>query len=122
MFKNYLTTTYRHLLRYKLDSLLNISGLVIGLTAALLISLFIRHEISYDGFWQDSQRLYRIQTRWVMQGRADINIVNSPGPLKAAFENYFLAGLLASVVVVMTVGSQAWSVARANPIKAIRHE
>ena len=34
----------------------------------------------------------------------------------------FLAGLLASFVVVMTVGSQAWSVARANPIKAIRHE
>ena len=34
----------------------------------------------------------------------------------------FLSGLLASVVVVMTVGSQAWSVARANPIKAIRHE
>ncbi len=32
------------------------------------------------------------------------------------------AGLLASVVVVMTVGSQAWNVARANPIKAIRHE
>jgi putative ABC transport system permease protein len=89
MFKNYLTTAYRHLLRYKLDSLLNISGLVIGLTAALLITLFIRHEISYDGFWKDSQRLYRIQTRWVMQGRDDINIVNSPGPLKAAFENYF---------------------------------
>lgn len=89
MFKNYLTTAYRNLLRFKLDSFLNISGLVIGLTAALLIILFIRHELSYDGFWQDSQRLYRIQTRWVLQGREDINIVNSPGPLKAALESYF---------------------------------
>ena len=33
-----------------------------------------------------------------------------------------LAGLLASVVVAMTVGSQAWGVARANPINAIRQE
>ena len=89
MFKNYLVTAYRNLLRFKLDSVLNISGLVIGLTAALLILLFIRHELSYDEFWQDSERLYRIQTRWIMQGRDDINIVTSPGPLKAAFENYF---------------------------------
>ena len=33
-----------------------------------------------------------------------------------------VAGLLASVVVAMTVGSQAWGVARANPINAIRQE
>jgi putative ABC transport system permease protein len=38
MFKNYLVTAYRNLLRFKLDSLLNITGLVIGLTAALLIA------------------------------------------------------------------------------------
>ena len=83
-------TAYRNLLRFKLDSFLNISGLVIGLTAALLIVLFVQHERSYDQFWQDSERLYRIQTRWVMQGREDISIVNSSGPLKAALESYFL--------------------------------
>ena len=114
MFKNYLTTAYRHLLRYKLDSLLNISGLVIGLTAALLISIFIRHELSYDGFWQDSQRLYRIQTRWVMQGRDDINIVTSPGPLKAAFENYFPNEIQAAARLnirtpVVYVGSESYA-------------
>ncbi|MCW8925730.1 MAG: ABC transporter permease [Xanthomonadales bacterium] len=89
MFKNYLITAYRNLLRFKLDSVLNISGLVIGLTAALLIVLFIRHEVSYDKFWQDSERLYRVQTHWVMEGREDIRIVNSPGPLKAALQAYF---------------------------------
>ena len=89
MFKNYLITAYRNLLRFKLDSVLNISGLVIGLTAALLIVLFIRHEVSYDKFWQDSERLYRVQTRWIMDGRDDINIVNSAGPLKAALQAYF---------------------------------
>jgi putative ABC transport system permease protein len=89
MFKNYLISAYRNLLRFKLDSFLKISGLVIGLTAALLIVLFIRHEVSYDKFWQDAERLYKVQTRWVMNGRDDINIVKSPGPLKAALQAYF---------------------------------
>ena len=89
MFKNYLISAYRNLLRCKLDSFLNISGLVIGLSAALLIFLFVRHEIHYDDFWKDSGRLHRIQTRWVMEGRDDIDIVQSSGPLKAALEEYF---------------------------------
>jgi len=89
MFKNYLITVYRNLLRFRLDSILNISGLVIGLTAALLIFLFVRHETSYDDFWQDSERLYRLETKWVLQGREDIKIVTSPGPLKQALSNYF---------------------------------
>jgi putative ABC transport system permease protein len=33
-----------------------------------------------------------------------------------------LAGIVASLVVAATVGSQAWGVARANPIYAIRQE
>ena len=89
MFKNYLISAYRNLLRCKLDSFLNISGLVIGLSAALLIFLFVRHEIHYDDFWKDSGRLHRIQTRWVMEGRDYIDIVQSSGPLKAALEEYF---------------------------------
>lgn len=114
MFKNYLLTAYRNLLRFKLDSFLNISGLVIGLTAALLIVLFIRHEISYDKFWKDSERLFRIQTRWVMQGRDDINIVNSPGPLKAALANYFPNELQSAARLhqrrpVVYVGSESYT-------------
>lgn len=89
MFKNYLISAYRNLLRCKLDSVLNISGLVIGLSAALLIALFVRHEIHYDDFWKDSDRLFRIQTRWVMEGREDIDIVHSSGLVKAALEQYF---------------------------------
>jgi putative ABC transport system permease protein len=44
MSKHYLMTAHRNLLRFKLDSFLNISGLVIGLKAALLIALFVQHE------------------------------------------------------------------------------
>jgi hypothetical protein len=50
-----------------------------------------------------AQYPFRISTGWIM-----------------AF--CVIAGLLASFVVALTVGSQAWGVARANPIEAIRHE
>ncbi len=114
MFKNYLLTAYRNLLRFKLDSVLNISGLVIGLTAALLIVLFIRHEVSYDKSWQDSERLYRVQTHWVMEGRDDIRIVNSPGPLKAALQTYFpneveTGARLFMRRPVVYVGAESWT-------------
>ena len=69
MLKNYLVSAYRNVIRSKLDSILNISGLIIGLSAALLIALFIQHEKSYDDFWSDSDRLYRMQTRWVNAGK-----------------------------------------------------
>ena len=48
MLKNYLKTTLRILRRDKAYSVLNISGLVTGLTCTLLIFLYIQHELSYD--------------------------------------------------------------------------
>ncbi len=89
MLKNYLISAYRNIIRSKTDSLLNISGLVVGLSAALLITLFIKFEQSYDTFWSDADRVFRIQTRWVLEGRDDIDIVHSSGPLKAVLESYF---------------------------------
>jgi len=92
MFKNYLMTAYRNLLRFKLDSFLNISGLVIAWPVAYLLM----------SDWLE-QYPFRIGTGWIMLFCV-------------------IAGFLASFVVAMTVGSQAWGVARANPIEAIRHD
>ena len=89
MLKNYFVSAYRNLLRSRLDTFLNISGLVIGLSAALLITLFVRYESSYDEFWSDADRVHRIQTRWVLEGRDDIDVVNTTGRLKALLENYY---------------------------------
>lgn len=50
MFKSYLITFLRKLKREKLFSLLNIGGLTVGLATVILISLFIRDELSYDQF------------------------------------------------------------------------
>ncbi|MCB2221472.1 MAG: ABC transporter permease [Bacteroidetes bacterium] len=60
MFKNYLTTTIRNLIRQKGYSIINILGLSIGLAAFILIVLFVRHELSYDRFHENANRIYRV--------------------------------------------------------------
>jgi putative ABC transport system permease protein len=60
MFKNYLITALRNLIRNPLYALINIFGLSIGITCSLLIMIFIKHEISYDRFHVKKDNLYRM--------------------------------------------------------------
>ena len=61
MLRNYLTTTWRNLLKNRVFSLINVLGLSIGLTACLLILQYVTHELSYDSFHQQKEAIYRIQ-------------------------------------------------------------
>src|SRR5579862_1890452 len=60
MIKNFFLSTWRTLTRYKSVSLLNIFGLSAGMTAAVLIFLWVQNELSYDNFHPDVGRIYRI--------------------------------------------------------------
>jgi len=60
MFKNYLKTAFRNLGKNKLYSGINIIGLTIGLAACLLIGVFINHELSYDKFNANAERIVRV--------------------------------------------------------------
>jgi putative ABC transport system permease protein len=62
MFRNYLKTALRSLRRYRSFSILNISGLTLGLTAAFLIALFVRDEFQYDRAVPGGDRIYRLYT------------------------------------------------------------
>jgi putative ABC transport system permease protein len=50
MFRNYLAAALRNLVRNRLFAAINIVGLAMGVSAALLIALFVRDEHSYDRF------------------------------------------------------------------------
>jgi putative ABC transport system permease protein len=63
MFKNYLKTALRAMRKHKAPSLINIAGLTIGITCAVLIALFIRNELSYDRFHEKLDSLYCPLTR-----------------------------------------------------------
>src|SRR5688572_17978702 len=60
MFKNYFKTAVRNLVKNKFYSLLNLTGLAVGLATCLLIFLYVSDELSYDKYHQKSQRIYRV--------------------------------------------------------------
>ncbi|MBO3700410.1 ABC transporter permease [Roseivirga sp. E12] len=60
MLINMLTIAWRSATRHKQFTLLNILGLSIGITASLLIGLYVLEEMSYDNFHTKGDRIYRI--------------------------------------------------------------
>src|SRR6266446_5556574 len=59
MIKNYFKTAIRNLRKNKLYSAINIFGLTVGLAACLLIGVYINHELSYDKFNVQADRIVR---------------------------------------------------------------
>jgi putative ABC transport system permease protein len=73
VFKNYLKTAWRNLANSKVYSVLNILGLATGLTCFLLISLYVMDELSYDRFYPNADRIYRINSD-IRFGGADLHM------------------------------------------------
>ena len=69
MFKNFFKITVRNLWRKKGFSLINITGLAIGMAAAILILLWIQNEISYDQFHANKERIYEVWNRVPIDGK-----------------------------------------------------
>jgi putative ABC transport system permease protein len=69
MIKNYLKITWRNLLRHKAFSMINITGLAIGMASSALILLWIQNEVSYDKFHTKAGRLYEVYNRSVFDGK-----------------------------------------------------
>ncbi|WP_246230423.1 ABC transporter permease [Mucilaginibacter humi] len=68
MIKNFFKIAYRNLLRSKGFSVINITGLAIGMAAAILILLWIQNEVSVDRFHKNTDRIYRVWNRVVEDG------------------------------------------------------
>src|SRR5690348_10571781 len=71
MFHNYLITALRSIVRHKLFSFINIAGLAVGLTAAILIGLFVQQELSFDTWLPGHERIYRIALLIHVPGQAE---------------------------------------------------
>jgi hypothetical protein len=56
MFRNYFKTAWRNLVNNKVYSILNISGLAVGMAVALIIGLWAYHESTYDKFLPGHER------------------------------------------------------------------
>ena len=65
--------------------LLNLTGLTIGLTSFLLITLYVLHELSYDRFHKNFENIYRIKVNGVIAG-ATLNQAITAAPLATGRE------------------------------------
>jgi putative ABC transport system permease protein len=64
MFKNYFKVTWRGMTRQKMYTAIKIGGFALGLATCIIISLFIRHEMSYDAYYSNTDRIYRLINHW----------------------------------------------------------
>jgi putative ABC transport system permease protein len=60
MLKNYIRIAWRNILRHKAFTIINISGLTLGVCACIVIFLVCRYEFSFDGFHPDKERIYHV--------------------------------------------------------------
>lgn len=68
MFRNYLKTAWRNILKNKGYTTLNVVGLGIGMGVALLIGLWVYNEYGYDRFLPDGDRLYQVRRNFDSNG------------------------------------------------------
>lgn len=73
MIQNYLKFALRNLLRHKGFTAINLTGLVIGLSACLLLVLYVSHELGFDRFHAKKDRIYRINYDVLMGGTTAIS-------------------------------------------------
>ena len=68
MLKNYLRVAWANLRKHKAFSFINILGLSIGLTCSILILIYVFHELSYDRFHDNSDRIFRLRIELKIAG------------------------------------------------------
>ncbi|HEX6226645.1 MAG TPA: ABC transporter permease [Chryseolinea sp.] len=83
MFRNYLKVAFRNIARYKFYSAINILGMTIGLTACLLIILYIADELSYDKFNRNADRIYQVGLHAKIGGH-EVSVANTCPPMGPA--------------------------------------
>ncbi len=88
MLKNYLKIALRNLKRHKGYSFINIAGLAIGITACLLLFLWVQDELSYDRYHEKADQIYRVISQWESDSQAR-RFAKTSAPLGPALVSEF---------------------------------
>jgi len=83
---NYLAAALRNLLRNRAYATINICGLALGFAAVLLITLYVREEYSFDRFFPDHDRIYRVIEIAKLPGAAPVRIGVTSSNIAAALK------------------------------------
>lgn len=86
MLKNFFRTALRNIRRYPVYSVLNITGLSIGMALSILLLLWVKYQFSYDRFHKNADCLYRVIVRQNSDGKLQ-QVALTPYPLASALKD-----------------------------------
>ena len=98
MLKNYLTIALRNLKKHTVYTFINVFGLALGMACCIAIGLFVREEMRYDRFHEDTERLYRVALDVAFQGQ----------PMQTAFTSRPLGSTLKTDVPEVEQATRLW--------------
>lgn len=88
MIRNYLLIAWRNLIRYPLFTLINMTGLTIGLAACWILLLYVFRERSYDNYFDKGDRIYRVVNSATWSG-GSLNLAPTSAPFGPILERDF---------------------------------
>ena len=88
MLKNYFKVTFRNLSKNLSHTSINVLGLTLGISGAILIFLIVNHAMSYDNYHAKKDRIYRVVTQ-SKESTGTSETTGVPVPLTEAVINYF---------------------------------
>lgn len=89
MFKNYLLTALRSFRKHRTFTILNITGLSLGLVASLLILQYVKYEKSFDRFHERSSDIYRVEYDYWQNGKLRFECAAAVPAVGPALKNNF---------------------------------
>jgi putative ABC transport system permease protein len=91
MLGHYIHSTFRKVLKTPLFSMINIGGLALGFAGFLVITAYTGFDLSYDKFWQDKERIFRVEVSYHRSGGTKTHSQKGPAPAKPVFLHEFPA-------------------------------
>ena len=88
MFRNYLKITCRNFKRQKAYSIINVTGLAVGMACFICILVYVHHELSYDRFHANADNIYRLVMNGDTSG-SPFDVALSSGPIGPAMVRDF---------------------------------
>ncbi len=83
MFQNYFKTTYRHLLKSKINFAFKLGGLTLALLSFLVIAMYVSFQWSFDRYHEDYRNIYRVNSERKENGKQEKYAIvpNALGPM-----------------------------------------
>src|SRR5690349_11001648 len=97
MFANYFKIAWRNLKASKFYSVINISGLTVGLATGIMLLLWVQNELSYDKFHLHYKNIYQLNSHITLETKS-LAWQGAPGPL--AIMSKKIPGVISSLRLV----------------------